>query len=105
MQQTNQQTNKGVGQGKRPKGQHKRNYQKQAIDPHVFLHNPNLHHRYNELLKEARMWNGMGQYELGTQSNILAQQILSGNTDAADIILKSETYFIQTKKSPIYHRI
>ena len=66
--------------------------------PHIFLSRPDLHRRYYELLKEARTWSGMAQYELAKQTNLLAQRLLNGEEEAATVIVRSETYFMNTKK-------
>ena len=65
--------------------------------PHIFLSRPDLHRRYYELLKEARTWSGMAQYELAKQTNLLAQRLLNGE-ELSNVIIKSETYFMDTKK-------
>ena len=65
--------------------------------PHIFLSRPDLHRRYYELLKEARTWSGMAQYELAKQTNLLAQRLLNGE-EVSNVIIKSETYFMDTKK-------
>jgi hypothetical protein len=49
---------------------------KQPLKPHFFFNNFEYHHRYLELLKEARIWSGHGQYELAHQCEILAERIL-----------------------------
>ena len=66
-------------------------------EPHIFLSRPDLHSRYYELLKEARTWSGMAQYELAKQTNLLAQRLLNGE-EVSNVIIKSETYFMDTKK-------
>ena len=65
--------------------------------PHIFLSRPDLHRRYYELLKEARTWSGMAQYEIAKQTNLLAQRLLNGE-EVSNVIIKSETYFMDTKK-------
>jgi ribosome-binding protein aMBF1 (putative translation factor) len=65
--------------------------------PHIFLSRTDLHRRYYELLKEARTWSGMAQYELAKQTNLLAQRLLNGE-EVSNVIIKSETYFMDTKK-------
>ena len=66
--------------------------------PHLFLSRPDLHHRYHELLKEARVWNNSGQYWLGRESEILAEQLLNGKEEAATKIVRSEQLFQKTKR-------
>ena len=66
--------------------------------PHIFLTRPDLHHRYQELLKEARIWNNSGQYWLGREAEILAEQLLKGNKSAATKIVKTEQHFQKTRR-------
>ena len=51
---------------------------KYTAGPHYFLTNPQCHHRYYELLKEAVIWNGSGQYWLAKECELLATQLLNG---------------------------
>ena len=67
-------------------------------EPHIFLSRPDLHRRYYELLKEERVWLGMAQYELAKQTSILAQRLLNGEEGALNIIIRSENFFMNTKK-------
>ena len=54
---------------------------------------------HNELLKEASNWNGMGQYWLGKQCEILASKLLQGNNETLlNQKIKSEEHFWKTKK-------
>jgi len=73
---------------------------KQSYDqgPHLFETDTHCHHRYNELLKEARIWNNSGQYWLGREAEILAEQLLKGNKSAATKIVKTEQHFRKTRR-------
>ena len=50
-------------------------------EPHFLEQNPQYHLKYNELLKEARIWNNSGQYWLGKEANRRANCLLQGNID------------------------
>ena len=70
-----------------------------SYDIHYFMTDLHSHHRYNELLKEASNWNGMGQYWLGKQCEILATKLLQGNNETLlNQKIKSEEHFWKTKK-------
>jgi len=71
---------------------------KYTAGPHYFLTNPQCHHRYYELLKEARTWNGAGQYWLAKECELLATQLLNGSTEHVNVIVKTENNFYKTKK-------
>ena len=74
----------------------KRQSYKQEI--HLFDTDTHCHHRYNELLKEARIWNNSGQYWLGREAEILAEQLLKGNKSAATKIVRTEQFFQKTRR-------
>ena len=71
---------------------------KYTAGPHYFLTNPQCHHRYHELLKEAKTWNGAGQYWLAKECELLATQLLNGSTEHVNVIVKTENNFYKTKK-------
>ena len=49
------------------------------LEPHFLEQNPQYHLKYNELLKEARIWNNSGQYWLGKEANRRANCLLLGD--------------------------
>lgn len=67
-------------------------------EPHYFETDIVAVKRYNELLKEANVWQGQGQYWLSNQCNILANMLLKGDTSKINMIVKSEDNFWKTKK-------
>lgn len=71
---------------------------KYTAKPHYFLTNPHCHHRYYELLKEARTWNGSGQYLLAKECEILATKLLNGSKEHVNVIVKTENNFYKTQK-------
>ncbi len=48
---------------------------------------------YQNLLKEARIWNNSGQYWLANEASKKASQLLNGNTDGCDVATKTENFF------------
>jgi len=72
--------------------------QKHDTGPHIFLTRPDLHLRYHELLKESRIWNNSGQYWLGREAEILAEQLLKGNESDATKIVRTEQFFQKTRR-------
>ena len=66
---------------------------------HLFETNGECHHRYHELLKEARFWNGASQYWLGHQCEIIASKLLNGDITALHETVKSEEFYRKTKRS------
>ena len=67
-------------------------------EPHYFETDAVASKRYNELLKEANVWQGQGQYWLAHQCRILSTMLLKGDTSKIDVIVKSEDHFWKTKK-------
>ena len=67
-------------------------------EPHYFETDAYAHKRYNELLKEANVWQGQGQYWLANQCDILANMLLGGDTSKIDTVVKSEDHFRKTRK-------
>jgi len=67
-------------------------------EDHYFNTDTHCHHRYIELLKEARIWNNAGQYWLGREAEILAEQLLNGNTSAATKIVRTEQHIRETRR-------
>ena len=65
---------------------------------HLFDTDTLCHHRYQELLKEARIWNSMGQYWLGKEAELLAEQLLNGNKSSAQQIVRTEQHFQKTRR-------
>ena len=65
---------------------------------HLFETNIECHRRYKELLKEATFWNSSGQYWLGRQTEILAEQLLNEDKSVVNNIIKTEDNFCKTKK-------
>ena len=63
--------------------------------PHLFETNLECLRRYNELLKESRYWNSMGQYWLGKECESLSQQLLNGDESVMNTIIKTETYIFK----------
>jgi hypothetical protein len=55
--------------------------------------NPEYQIVYNQFLKDARTWNGMGQYWLGKESNNRASSLLNGNLEEALKPIKSENLY------------
>ena len=66
--------------------------------PHYFETDAHCHTRYHELLKEARIWNNSGQYWLGREAEILAEQLLKGDKSAATKIVKTEQHVRGTRR-------
>ena len=66
--------------------------------PHIFETDAHCHHRYQELLKESRIWNNSGQYWLGREAEILAEQLLKGDKSAATIIVRTEQHVRGTRR-------
>ena len=73
-------------------------YGKNKRDIHLFETNVECHRRYYELLKEARIWNGQGQYWLANQCKILSDQLLQGDASVVTTIVKTDQHFVKTKK-------
>ena len=71
---------------------------KYTAEPHYFLTNPQCHNRDYELLKEAVIWNGSGQYWLAKECELLATQLLNGSSEQVNVIVKTENKFYKTKK-------
>ena len=67
-------------------------------DPHYFETDTHCHHRYQELLKEARIWNNSGQSWLGREAEILAERLLKGDKSAATKIVKTEQHVRGTRR-------
>ena len=67
-------------------------------EKHLFDKDTHSLHRYNELCKEARTWNNMGQYWLAKATQIQADQLFNGKILCKDIIIKTEDFFWKTKK-------
>ena len=67
-------------------------------EDHYFETDAHCHHRYHELLKEARIWNNSGQYWLGREAEILAEQLLKGNKSAATKIVRTEQHIRGTRR-------
>ena len=67
-------------------------------EPHYFETDAVASKRYNELLKEANVWQGQGQYWLAHQCRILSTMLLKGDTSKIDTIVKSEDHFWKTRK-------
>ena len=67
-------------------------------EPHYFEKDPLACLNYNRLIKEARNWNNSGQYWLGRESEILAEQLLNGKEEAATKVVRSEQLFQKTKR-------
>ena len=72
--------------------------QSHKSEGHMFDTDTHCHHRYHELLKEARIWNSMGQYWLGKEAELLAEQLLNGNKSSATMVVKSEQHFQKTRR-------
>jgi hypothetical protein len=66
-------------------------------DIHLFEINSECRHRYLELLKDGRFWNGSGQYWLGHQCDVIATKLLHGDVSALHETVKSENLFRKTK--------
>jgi len=66
--------------------------------PHIFMTRPDLHLRYQELLKEARIWNNSGQYWLGKETELLAEQLLRADESAATKIVRTEQHIRKTRR-------
>ena len=62
-------------------------------EPHFLELNDKYHVLYFQFLKEARVWNGMGQYWLGDESTKRALFLLNGNIDDALKPIKSEKHY------------
>ena len=67
-----------------------------SYDIHYFMTDLHSHHRYNELLKEASNWNGMGQYWLGKETNNRAKLLLNGDVEEALKPIRSEKLYYHT---------
>ena len=67
-------------------------------EDHYFTTDTHCHHRYHELLKEARIWTNSGQYWLGREAEILAEQLLKENKSAASIIVRTEQHIRGTRR-------
>ena len=64
---------------------------------HSFETDIESHRKYVELLKEARIWNSMGQYWLGKQTELIANNLLNGE-NCVNKIIQTEDFFYKTKK-------
>ena len=67
-------------------------------EEHYFETDTHCHLRYHELLKEARVWNNSGQYWLGREAELLAEQLLNGNKSAATTIVRTEQHIRETRR-------
>ena len=56
--------------------------------------NDEYHLMYLRLLKEARVWNGMGQYSLADEHTRRAKYLLNGNITDASKPIQSERFYI-----------
>ena len=70
---------------------------KYTAETHYFFTNDECHHRYYELLKEARTWNGAGQYWLAKECERRAQCLMNGSDDGL-IPVRSEKLLQKTKR-------
>ena len=50
-------------------------------EPHFLEKHPEYMRKYNELLKEIRVWNSCGQYWLGQEASRRAKCLLHGNVE------------------------
>ena len=71
---------------------------KRKQEVHLFEIDGHSYRRYNELCKEARVWDNMGQYWLAKQTDLLAKQLLQGDASVVNDIVKTEDHFWKTKK-------
>ena len=62
------------------------------------IQNPEYHLIYFRLLKEARTWNGSGQYWLGRECSRRASCLLRGDVGGYKTETHSEELFYKTKK-------
>ena len=61
--------------------------------------NPEYNIEYNKLLKEARIWNNMGQYWLARKTEIKAEYIVKEEIEEYNkLIIKSEDLLYKTKR-------
>ena len=76
----------------------KRYNQRNNSVPEFLQKNPEYHLIYMRLLKEARTWNGSGQYWLGSECSRRASCLLRGDVDGYKTETQSEDLFFPTKK-------
>ena len=67
-------------------------------EKHFLENNPEYIVIYYALLKEARVWNGSGQYWLGKESEKRAKYLLEGDIKGYEKVPKSEKLFYKTKR-------
>jgi len=80
---------------------HKRKFQKRSTNKrevHIFEISPEYYIKYNELMKESRMWNGMSQYWLGEVAKSRANCLLGGDITSYNEIIKTEEYIHETRR-------
>ena len=65
---------------------------------HLFDHNVEAHHRYNELIREGRIWNSMNQFILAHECSVLAQRLLNGDDSVINTVVRTEGNFVMTKR-------
>ena len=65
---------------------------------HFIVDNPSYYIIYHTLLKDARVWNCMGQYWLSKECLDRAKRLLDGNTEDLKYPIKSEELFYKTKR-------
>ena len=68
------------------------------IEEHFLSKNPEYNIIYHTLLKEARVWNSIGQYWLGKDCERRATALLNNNIEEYKIKGKSEELFYKTKR-------
>ena len=71
---------------------------KRRREKHFLENNPEYIVIYYALLKEARVWNGSGQYWLGRESEKRAKYLLEGDIKGYEKVPKSEELFYKTKR-------
>lgn len=71
---------------------------KHKVKENFLINNPEYNILYQNLLKEARIWNNSGQYWLGREAEKKALALLNGRPDEASTITKTEQFFFKTKK-------
>ena len=62
------------------------------------ISNPEYNILYQNILKEARIWNNSGQYWLGKEAEKKAMGLLNGGLEQAKVITKTEQFFFKTSR-------
>jgi len=79
-------------------GMYRKKNHHQNEGPNFIELNPEYNVMYNELCKQARVWNASGQYWLGRDCENRAKCLLKGDVEGSKVIKNTEDLFFKTKK-------